>query len=218
LKDGFDLQTYNLCIGGCTLRTHYLNMLDDKQAYFFEFNGQSTAVKLSLRQVLESVEFDVVTLQQASHLSAKPESYSPYIEELAKYVKKYCPHAKIYIHQTWAYEDGSERLKNVAQYESAKEMLADIQSAYKNAFDLIKADKIIPSGTAMYNALSLGMEKIHRDTFHASYGSGRYLLALTWYKTLTGNDITNNDFNDFDLPVTDKEREIVIKAVNSAVK
>ena len=61
----------------------------------------------------------------------------------------------------------------------------------------------------------MGIEKIHRDTFHASLGAGRYLLALCWYKALTKKDISNNTFDDFDEPVTESEREIVIKAVNS---
>lgn len=218
LQEGVDLQTYNLCIGGCSLRTHYINILDDKEAYFFEFNGQSTAIKLSLRQALESIDFDVVTLQQASHFSSKPQTYSPYIEEIASYVRTYCPHAKLYVHETWAYEDGSDRLKNVAGYEKAKDMLADIQKAYKNAYKTINADGIICSGTAMFKAISLGINRIHRDTFHASYGAGRYLLALTWYKTLTGKDISNNKFNEFDEPVADTEREIIINAINSVVK
>jgi hypothetical protein len=132
LQEGVDLQTYNLCIGGCSLRTHYINILDDKEAYFFEFNGQSTAIKLSLRQALESIDFDVVTLQQASHFSSKPQTYSPYIEELASYVRTYCPHAKLYVHETWAYEDGSDRLKNVAGYEKAKDMLSDMQDEANN--------------------------------------------------------------------------------------
>ena len=39
-KDGFNMRTANLYIGGCSLRTHYLNMLDDEKAYNFEFNGE----------------------------------------------------------------------------------------------------------------------------------------------------------------------------------
>jgi hypothetical protein len=42
------------------------------------------------------------------------------------------------------------------------------------------------------------------------------LLALTWYKALTGKDIINNDFDNFDEPVSDEERKIAIKAVNAA--
>ena len=64
--------------------------------------------------------------------------------------------------------------------------------------------------------MKMDIGKIHRDTFHASFGAGRYLLALTWYKAFTGKDITNNDFDDFDVPVSDEERKIVIKAVNAA--
>ena len=94
-------------------------------------------------------------------------------------------------------------------------MLRDVKSAYTAAATAIQADGIIPCGTAMANAVSMDMP-VHRDTFHASYGAGRYLLALTWYKTLTGKDISNNDFDAFDEPVSDKEREIVIKAVNLA--
>jgi hypothetical protein len=155
-------------------------------------------------------------LQQASYASGKFETYTPYIEYLADYVKKYCPHAKIYIHQTWAYEDGSERLKTTAGYETAKEMFDALLLAYEKASKLINADGIIPSGRAMLNATQMGIGKIHRDTFHASLGAGRYLLALTWYKALMGKDISNNNFNNFDVEVTDKEREIVIKAVNNA--
>lgn len=68
----------------------------------------------------------------------------------------------------------------------------------------------------MMNAIKLGMEKVHRDTFHASRGVGRYLLALTWYKYLTGKDISNSKFDSFEEPVTEWEREIAIKAAISA--
>ena len=214
-KEGVDLTTVNLYIGGCSLRTHYLNMLDDKIAYDLEFNGETTRVKVSIKQVLESVEWDVVTLQQASGLSGRKESYSPYLEELEKYVKKYCPHAKIFIHETWAYEEDSEKLLNVAKYNRSEEMYQDVKTAYQNAAKTINADGIIPCGTAMIKAAAMGL-KAHRDTFHASYGAGRYLLALTWYKTLTGKEISQNNFVDFDEPVTEEEREIVLKAVDLA--
>ena len=66
-------------------------------------------------------------------------------------------------------------------------------------------------------AAQTGIEKIHRDTYHASLGAGRYLLALCWFKYLTGRDITDNAFDDFDVPVTEEERKIVIAAVNKVL-
>ena len=213
-QDGTVLKTVNLFIGGCSLQKHYLNMLDDNADYDFEFNGEKTGIKVSIRQALASDSWDFITLQQASHLSGKYETYSPYVEALAAYVRKYCPHTKILIHQTWAYEDGSERLGNL-EYVSAKEMLSAVCDCYSKAAQNINSYGIIPCGEAMMRALDMGIEKIHRDTFHASLGAGRYLLALCWYKTLTKKDISNNTFDDFDEPVTESEREIVIKAVNS---
>jgi len=141
----------------------------------------------------------------------------PIIEALAEYVRKYCPHAKILIHQTWAYEDGSERLMRL-EYASSKEMLSAVCDCYSKAAQNINSYGIIPCGEAMMMALDMGIEKIHRDTFHASLGAGRYLLALCWYKALTKKDITGNSFNDFDVPVTEQERDVVIKAVNSVVR
>lgn len=214
-KDGMDFKTVNLYIGGCSLRTHYLNMLEDNEAYVFHFNGENTGLHTSIKKALVSDDWDVVTLQQASRYSANYETYTPYIENLVEYVKKYCPHAKIYIHQTWAYEDGSDRLINVGEYATAKDMFESIRNAYEQAAKLVKADGVIPSGEAMFNATQMGIEKIHRDTLHASLGAGRYLLALTWYKALTGKDISNNDFNDFDVPVSEEERAIVVRAVNA---
>ena len=192
-------------------------MLDKQSAYNFEFNGEGTGLKVSIQQALASNDWDIVTLQQASHFSAHYETYTPYIEALAECVRKYCPRAKIVIHETWAYEDVSERLEKIAGFDTAENMLAAVRESYRLAADAIGADGIIPSGEAMLTAIKLGIGKIHRDTFHASFGAGRYLLALCWYKALTGRDITGDTFDDFDVPVTDSERDTVIRAVNSVV-
>ena len=213
--NGEQLKSVNLYIGGCSLRTHYINMLEDKPSYVFEFNGQNTGLLVSIKQALISDEWDVVTLQQASIHSVKYDSFSPYIEALADYVRKYCPHAKILIHQTWAYEDGSERLANFQEFENAKQMLSVIVENYEKACKLINADGIIPCGEAMMKALDLGIEKIHRDTLHASLGAGRYLLALCFYKKLLGKDITADTFDMFDEPLSETERKVVINAVNA---
>ena len=214
-KEGEAVKTMNLFIGGCPLRLHYLNALQDAVSYGLGFNGEETGFKVSLSQALASDDWDVVTLQQASKFSPRFETYTPYLEYLADYVRKYCPHAKLYIHQTWAYEDGCERVQQLG-YERSEEMFKDIQASYAKAAELIKADGIIPCGQAMLNASKFGIEKIHRDGYHAHLGVGRYLLGLTWYKALFGKDITRNDYDEFDVPVSDEERAIAIQAVNAA--
>lgn len=213
--DGVEIKTVNLYIGGCSLQHHYDNLIGDKAEYGFEFNGEKTGINVSISQALMSDDWDFITLQQASHFSGEYETYFPYIDELAKFVRKKCPRAEILIHQTWAYEEGSQRLKDLLKFASSKEMLSAICYSYSKAAEKIKAKAIIPCGEAMMKAVEMGVEKIHRDTFHASLGAGRYLLALCWYKALTGNDILNNTFNDFDEPVTEQERNIIIKVVDS---
>ena len=211
--EGEDIKTVNLYIGGCSLRQHYLNMLDDNAHYDFEFNGEKTGIKVSIRQTLVSDEWDYVTLQQASPLSGKIESYEPYLTALADYVRKYCPKTELLIHQTWAYEAESEKLYKLG-YETPEQMFADIRTAYHQAARFINAEGIIPSGEAMLGAVRNGIGKIHRDTFHASRGAGRYLLALVWYKLLTGKDVTGNTFSEIDEPISAEERQIIINTVN----
>ena len=40
--NGDNIKCVNLYIGGCPLRTHYINVLEDNKAYDFEFNGEKT--------------------------------------------------------------------------------------------------------------------------------------------------------------------------------
>ena len=132
-------------------------------------------------------------------------------------VRTCVPKAKIVIQQTWAYEDGSVKLENMG-YKSHKEMFNDLQVAYEKAAKEINADMVIPSGELFQALIEEGIEKIHRDTYHATYGLGRYALGLLWYKSLTKNDIINNIFCDFDEEVSKEEIEIAKKCVNKVCK
>lgn len=183
--DGERLEVTNLYIGGCSLEHHYRNMLSDQRAYELQYNGQKTGFPVSLSDALLNREWDVITLQQVSHLSFNFESYKPYITELYCYVKKFAPNAKIYLHQTWAYEKNSARLHDIAKYESADVMLRDIAIAYSNAAELICADGIIPSGELFAKLIKSGIQPMYRDTFHASLGIGRFALSTLWYHTIT---------------------------------
>ena len=64
----------------------------------------------------------------------------------------------------------------------------------------------------------MGVEKLHRDTYHASLGLGRYALGLTWYKVLTNNNIENNTFSNFAEEIPDELVSIVKKCVTKVVE
>ena len=211
--DGVNLNVFNLYIGGCSLSTHYRNMLGDKSEYTLEMNGESTGFKVSIKDALLSRDWDFVTVQQVSSQAPYYETYQPYLSKLAEYIRLCVPKAKTAVHQTWAYEQDSHRLNVELGYINYTDMLADVKASYKKAFEEINADIIIPSGEVFGKLIENGIEKVHRDTFHASYGLGRYALGLLWYKTLTGNDIANNSFCDFDEEVSEKDIALAKQSV-----
>jgi hypothetical protein len=211
---GVKLEVCTLYIGGCPLELHYRNMLGDKEAYDLYFNGFATGFKTSISEALLSGRWDVVSFQQASPVSPKADTYTPYAEELYDYIKTFQPKAKVLIHQTWAYEDGSLRLANLG-YETAKDMFADIEKAYDLCAQTVGADGIIPCGKLMMTLLEKGIEKVHRDTFHASLGLGRYAQGLLWFKKLTGKSVADINYNDFDEEVPAEQIAIAKEVVES---
>ena len=211
--DGFELNTFNINIGGSSLSLHYRNMISESATYMLEMNGEITGFKVSLKEALLSRDWDVVTIQQASSKSPYYETYQPYLTKIVEYVRLCVPKAKIAIHQTWAYEQDSHRLNVELGYSNHTDMFKDIERAYEKAAKAVDADFVIPSGEVFQKLIASGIEKVHRDTFHASYGIGRYALGLIWYVILTGNDIKSNMFCDFDEEISKAEIEIAKKCV-----
>ncbi|MBQ4528478.1 MAG: DUF4886 domain-containing protein [Clostridia bacterium] len=212
-NDGVDLTVIGLYIGGCSLSTHYRNMISDARAYDLDVNGELSGFYISMKEALTNREWDVVTFQQVSQNAPHYETYQPYLDELVSFVRKCAPKAKIYMHQTWAYEKDSKRLLEVAGYNTPDDMFADIEKSYKTAAEAIGADGVIPCGEVMQRLSKAGIAPVHRDTFHAHYGVSRYAMALLWYAVLAGMDVSDNTYTDFDVPVTEEERQIAIKCV-----
>ena len=213
-KRGLHIDVANLFIGGCSLETHYRNMLSGEAAYELQYNGHPTGFRVSLRQALLNRKWDAVTLQQASHLSFLDGSYQPYADALAEFVRSIQPNTCLTVHQTWAYEDGSDRLRDVAGFRTSKEMLDEVVKCYHAMDHSIDADCFIPSGQLLGKLLESGIEKVHRDAFHASLGLGRYALALLWLRMLTAQEAADDDFSDLDEPATPRELAIVRRCVD----
>ena len=117
----------------------------------------------------------------------------------------YLPEAEQVIHQTWAYEQGSERLNLKLGYQDQRDMFNDLKLSYEKAAKSLGDLKIIPSGQAFQNALYLGFTQLHRDTYHASIPEGRYLLAAVWYEFFTGNNVVGNKYCPENLSKKDLE-------------
>lgn len=207
-----DLTVVNLYIPGCPLSRHYRNMLSGERAYELEINGECSGFHVSLQEALLNRDWDVVTLQQSSPNSTSYETYQPYLNELAAYVRRCAPKAKLYIHETWPYEQGSERLEVKMGYTQYQDMYRDLHTAYEQAAKEIAADGYIPSGTLFLSLMSQGI-KVHRDTYHASFGLGRYALSLLWLRVLTHANVSQVTLSELD----EEADEAQLKSVRESI-
>ncbi len=215
--NGFELETVNLYIGGCSLETHWENVINNSEAYDLERNGGTAERKISISEALQLDDWDVVTVQQVSQLSGIPASYDPYLENLAAFVREHCPKAKLYFHQTWAYETDSTH-GGFAFYENdQKKMFNCIIETTTQMATRIGAG-LLPVGTVVQYVRETvpafdyenGGVSLCRDGFHLSLDYGRYIAAVTWLRILSGKPVAVKHFADLDAEKTEK----IVTAVN----
>ena len=217
----FDLTAVNLCIGGCSLERHINNHRDNLQEHHRIVNGAYTGEYCSVKEGLLSGTWDVVTIQQVSHMSGREETYEPFGSDLLEVVKEYAPNAKIYFHRTWAYEIDSTH-GGYVHYECDQKKMYDMIISATNKFCEKHSLPVIPSGDVIQALRKTpefdyanGGESLCRDGFHMNLVYGRYAVAATWFETLTGKSIFDSTF----VPEgADEEKiEVIKKIVHSMV-
>lgn len=207
---GCELVLEDLNIGGCSFQRHWENITKeevDSEYRFFK--------KYSYREKLQSRPWDVVTVQQASYWSWRPETYQPEAKLLVDFVRKNAPQAEVVIQQTWAYRPDDGRLAqwNITQ----REMYEKLCDAYNQAAKEMRL-RIIPTGTAVQTVRETqpggyhpfqradfqypdlpkmdgflcgnirwnqDRTRLEGDAFHLNH-RGEYLQACVWFAALYG--------------------------------
>ena len=213
--DGSDVTILNLYVSGCTLERHYLNLKENLNAYQIQLNGEITDKYISIKDALLMDNWDIVTMQQGSYESYLYDKYEPYLNEIATAINSYAKNAKIYVHQTWAYEDGSDKLFNITNFKTSNEMFLNIKPCYQKMQEQINAKGVILSGELVNNLTNLGVKGLYRDGFHLSLGLGRFAVGLLWYKTLTGKNIDKISIDCLDEPVSERDITIAKNQINA---
>lgn len=198
-NEGKAFKVVNLYIGGCSLYRHYRNMLADAKEYELQINGHSSGFYVSIKEALLSDEWDYVVTHQCSPKSGDPDSYFPYLEKLADYIREFAPKAKLLLQMTWTFAEGAPRFK-LTSFSTRNEMIPAITDCYEAAAKRINADGIIPTHNAMCALYDIIGESTYRDGFHVHLGHTRYMIACLWYMMITGKDI-RKPFYDFDVEV-----------------
>ncbi len=221
------LDIASLYIGGCSLETHVTNARAERKApsaagkYLYNRitqNGpKKTLNNARLTDALARAKWDIVTIQQASHLSWKPESYEPWGDDLVAIVRELAPQAKIVVQETWSYTPFDRRLRKWGM--TADEMYAKLARAYRD-FAAKRGFGVIPMGDAVqawrrelpvkYTDHSFGGDvvgggrqkesdhfkrnadltwSLNSDGFHLNE-KGEYLQALVWAKFVLKADVS----------------------------
>ena len=228
--------TLDLCslyIGGCSLERHWNNIVAATNKTFrpYKVGWSSASVakkadapvakavvdgKANIPEMLTADKWDVVTIQQASHLSWQPDSYHPFGDDLVATIRKLAPQAKIMVQQTWSYTPYDKRLEKWGIDPAT--MHAKLKTAYA-AFAKPYKFEIIPTGDAVQHFRKAmpsadgitgdpcGQPK-GKDKFHLNR-EGEYLQACVWLGALFNCDVTQLSYRpDF----LSEERAVQMRA------
>ncbi len=223
---GLPLDICSLYIGGCPLSKHAANATNETarpyavswhyvsakegEEPFRHALGGKDGRHANIPAMLAADTWDVVTLQQASHESWRPESYEPHGTKLLALIAKLAPQAKVYVQQTWSYTPWDKRLEKWGL--TPDTMYGHLEKAY-DAFAQAHGLEQIRMGEAVqlyrrelpvaYTEKSLGGDVCGRDSFEEKDGKwihkgdafhlnarGEYLQGLVWTASLFGADVT----------------------------
>ncbi len=152
-----DLTLARASIGGCSLERHARHLAeaqagDENGRAYHNFVDPKTGEKRSvtLIEALEADAWDIVTLQQVSHLSFRPETFHPYVDQLIAAIRQHAPTAEIVIHEIWAYREDHALFQKNDGFTPQK-MYSGVRDTYR-ALASDTGLRLIPVGDAFHLA------------------------------------------------------------------
>ncbi len=214
---GVESKVANLCIGGCSLETHAKQIDGSGDKYAYMLNSDVPCKRVVLKEALLEDSWDYITIQQASHFSAHPETYFPHAQILVDFVKEHAPTSTLVVHETWAYE--SDRFGADA---SQAEMFDGIVKSYsmlaeKLGIGMIRSGEVVQLlRRDPFFDYENGGQPMTRDGYHINIPYGRYATALLWFKVLMGGDVLAASFipEGADAEIIDRIKRYVNDFVN----
>ena len=219
---GLDFELGSLYIGGCSLERHWRNVeVAVTNAVYAPYrydhfrSGKRVAdapEAINIPAALKARRWDIVTIQQVSGLSWRPETFHPWGDELVKLVRQLVPQAEIVVQETWSYTPWDGRFAKWGL--DPRTMYLKLREAYA-AFAKPYDFRVIPMGTKVeewrarlpvkYTENSFGGDvcgtekpfvkgqdgkwRPDGDVFHLNR-RGEYFQALVWAGSLFGADMT----------------------------
>ncbi len=148
-----DLTLGRASIGGCSLERHARHLAeaqagDENGRAYHNFADPKTGEKRSVTiiEALEATDWDIVTIQQVSHLSFRPETFHPYVDQLIAAIRQHAPTAEIVIHAIWAYREDHAFFQKDDGFTPQK-MYSQVRDTYR-ALAAETGFRLIPVGDA----------------------------------------------------------------------
>lgn len=213
----------NFFVGACTLKMHVGYMESGEAAYRYDKCTDGTWVQnpdTTLLTGLLDEEWDVITLQQASHDSGVVTTYQPYLNDLITYVQEKCPNARIMWHMTWAYQSDSDHKAFPVYGNEQTTMFYGILNCLQKEIDTNEnIVATIPTGTVIQNLRgSVIGDRLTRDGYHLN-DLGRLAASYTWYAVLADQPIQSVKISVVNkTAVSDNQKDLIVKAVNAALE
>ena len=221
---GCRLDLSSLYIGGCSLERHWNNVVAAStnaafRPYRFDrdIRGKRVVDKgvANIPDALALDKWDIVTIQQCSHYSWRPETYQPFGDSLVAKIRELAPQAKIVVQETWSYPPWDKRLAKFGF--GPEEMYRRLHEAY-GAFAKKHGFDVIPVGAAAErfpNRESL----FTKPDFHFN-SDGEYLQGLVFTAKLFGVDVKKCAYKPdwMDASRAEEMKSVAMAAVESAAK
>lgn len=255
--EGYEsLKLGTLYYSGCELWRHVEYLSKDAREYSLYVSSTDTPKQppevtqdVTMQEAIKFEYWDIIVMQGGAFEIGQPDMMgNGNIQKIQDYVNKnkLNPGATFAWHMAWALPVDND-LRNMYPFPENNPYFStykklfneDRPTMYKAVSDCVKDfiltddtfEFVIPSGTAMENALSSYWEEtdIHRDYGHAS-DIARVMTSYVWYCRLAGIDkletikldkIPKNFFKSLqeaqDYVLTDMDKAIILESVNNAL-
>lgn len=214
----------NLFIGGCSIRRHHENAIQDAPAYKYYLNTDGVwqeTPDVSIRTAVESAPWDWISIQHGTKDGSRytaEESYDK-LPALVEYLQGLAQMGtRIAFNMTWVGEMDYPHPEIQSYHGDQLRMYRNITDITQRVVLAVPGiARVSPTGTAVQNArTSKSIVSLSRDGYHLSLGLGRYLAGLTFLQALTGERADMLDW----VPdgVSDTEKQLALESAANALK
>ena len=202
--DGINMVCGVLYYGGCTVKQHVEFIKGNEAVYTYFKNGGTDRAQATFFDVLYDEDWDYVTIQTGKGEQGLKETFYPYLPWLIALIENRLSHVEIGLFESWAvpkcYEGtGNSRLSHYN--DNSQTMYESIISTFKDLKQENGVNFVVPSAEAFYRMdqteicdNSVFETSFFRDSTAHANEKGRYMLALTMYKAITGRIVEGNGF------------------------